>query len=296
MDTVLVTGGTGFIGKQLCNQLWFKGYNVIILSRRKSKNPHSFYWNIKDNHIDKEAIINADYIIHLAGAGIADKRWTKKRKQLLFDSRVNSTNLLHNKVKELNPKLKGFIAASGIGYYGTETSEKIFSEDDESGKDFLSYICKFWEKSSLQFNTLKIRTVIFRTGVVFSKEGGALPKILKPIKFGFGAVLGNGNQYMPWIHIDDLCELYIQAIENTNFEGVYNAVAPELITNKELTYQIAKRLNKKIYLPPIPSILLKLFFGQMSTILLKGSRISCGKINIQKFKFLYQTLKDTPLN
>jgi len=292
METVLVTGGTGFIGKKLCNKLKSKGYNVTILSRKKSNDSNSFYWNIKNNYIDSEAIINANYIIHLAGAGIADKRWTKKRKQLLFDSRIISTNLLFEKVKELNPTLKGFIVASGIGFYGTITSNKIFSEQDEPGKDFLSYVCKFWEQASLKFKSINIKTVIFRTGVVFAENGGALEKIVTPIKKGFGAVLGKGDQYMPWIHINDLCALYIEAIENKNFDGIYNAVSPEFITNKEITYQIAEKLNKKIFLPPIPSFLIKIIFGKMSIILLKGSRISCEKIKIQKFDFHYNSFKN----
>lgn len=296
METILVTGGTGLIGKHLCKQLKIKGYSVLVLSRSKSNNPTYYYWNVDENYVDEEPIKKANYIIHLAGAGIADKRWTKKRKQLLFDSRVNSTNLLFNKVKEFNPQLKGFIAASGVGYYGTITSNKIFNEQDDSGKDFLSYICKYWEKASLQFNSINIRTVIYRTGVVFTQKGGALEKIVSPIKKGFGAVLGKGNQYMPWIHIDDLCELYSQAIENTNFTGIFNAVSPEHITNKKLTFQISERLNKKIYLPSIPSILIKFIFGKMSIILLKGSRISCKKIIALKFKFYFESIKDIPLN
>jgi len=296
MDTVLVTGGSGFVGKHLCRKLKDKGYNVLIVSRKKNQEPNYHFWNVTENFIDQEAIIKANYIIHLAGAGIADKRWTKKRKQLLFDSRVNSTNLLFNKVKEINPNLKAFISASGVGYYGTSTSQRIFTEQDESGKDFLSYICKFWEKAALQFNSLNIRTVIFRTGVVLAKKGGAFEKMIKPIKLGIGAVLGKGNQYMPWIHIDDLCRMYIKAIEDSEVNGIYNAVAPEHITNKEITYQIAKTLNKKIYLPPIPAILIKLIFGKMSIILLKGSRISCKKISSLKFKFLHKTLKETALN
>ena len=291
MDTILVTGGTGLIGKHLCRMLKGKGYHVLILSRSKSKNPDFFYWNIDENYIDEEAIINADYIIHLAGAGIADKRWTKKRKQLLFNSRVNSTNLLFQKVKELNPQLKGFFAASGIGYYGTITSNKIFIEEDESGKDFLSYICKFWEKASLQFNSINIRTVIFRTGVVFSKDGGAFQKITQPIRQGIGAVLGSGNQYMPWIHIDDLCNMYIKAIKDAQINGIYNALSPEHITNKQLTSIIAKRLNKKIWLPNIPEFVLHLLFGEMSTILLKGSRVSSEKIEKSGFNFKFKELK-----
>jgi len=291
METILITGGTGLVGKQLSYLLNEKGYKVLILSRTKNEDPASFYWDIFKNYIDEKAIINADYIIHLAGAGIADKKWTKARKRVIIDSRIKSANLLFKKVKKLNPKLKGFIAASGIGYYGATTTEKIYEEKDTSRDDFVSEICKLWEKASLQFNTLHIRTVIFRTGVVFSKRGGAFPKIFKPIKFGFGAVIGDGNQYIPWIHIDDLCNLYIDAIENKELKGVYNAVAPEPITNKNLTYQISKKLNKKIFLPNIPPAFIRIIFGEMNSILLKGSRASSKKIKETGFKFKFQNLE-----
>lgn len=290
MDTILITGGTGLIGRTLQKKLLSKGYKVIVLSRRKSTNPSQFYWNIKDGIIDSIAIKQADYIIHLAGAGIADKRWTKKRKKELIDSRVDSTKLLLQKTKEFNPKLKGFIAASGIGYYGAITSKKTFSENNKPGTDFLAAICEVWEKESLKFKSENIRTVILRTGVVFSKNGGAFEKIVNPIKKGFGAVLGKGNQYMPWIHMDDICKLYIQAIENDNYSGIYNAVAPEHITNKELTHKIALELNKKVWLPPVPSIMLKLIFGKMSVILLEGSKVSSEKIKNIGFQFQYDSI------
>ncbi len=290
METILITGGTGLIGKQLANLLNKKSYKVLVLSRTKKEEPTLFYWDITTNYIEEQAIMEADYIIHLAGAGIADKRWTKARKKVLINSRVASTNLLFKKVKEINPNLKGFIAASGIGYYGATTSENIYEEEDTSGNDFISEICKLWEKASLQFNSLNIRTVIFRTGVVFSNKGGAFPKICKPIKFGFGAALGNGNQYMPWIHIDDLCNMYIDAIENNELKGVYNAVAPDYYTNRQLTKKIANTLGKKIWLPNIPSFIFKFVFGEMAVILLKGSNVSSKKIEKTGFQFKFPTV------
>ncbi|MDX1829868.1 MAG: TIGR01777 family oxidoreductase [Lutibacter sp.] len=291
MVNILITGGTGLIGKHLANLLNKKGYKVLVLSRTKKEEPTSFYWNINNNYIDEQAIIETDYIIHLAGSGIADKKWTKARKKVLINSRVDSTDLLFKKVKEINPNLKGFISASGIGYYGAATTEKIYEENDTSGDDFVSEICKLWEKASLQFNSLNIRTVIFRTGVVLSNEGGAFPKIFKPIKFGFGAALGSGNQYIPWIHIDDLCNMYLEAIENNELKGVYNAVAPDYCNNKQLTKKIASSLGKKIWLPNIPSFIFKLIFGEMSIILLKGSRVSSKKIMNTGFKFKFQNLE-----
>ncbi len=290
MTSILVTGGTGFIGNHLCNLLRSKGYNVLILSRNKTDNPNTFYWNISENYIDPKAIQIADYIIHLTGAGIADKRWTKKRKEELIDSRVKSTNLLFNKIKELNPTLKGFISASGIGFYGAVTSNKIYSEKDSVGTDFLAKVCNVWETASNQFNTLNIRTVIFRTGIVLSKKGGAFEKMSQPIKLGFGSPIGTGNQYIPWIHIDDLCNMYVEAIENNELNGIYNAVAPDYVTNEFLTKSIATMLHKRAWLPNVPSFMLKLIFGEMAVILLEGSRVSSEKIKSTGFKFKYSFL------
>jgi hypothetical protein len=291
MTSILITGGTGLIGKRLSFLLTQKGYNVLILSRNNANNSNIYKWNIDDGYIEEKAIYKADYIIHLAGAGIADKRWTKRRKHELLASRINSTNLLYKKIKEFNPKLKGFIAASGIGFYGATTTSKIYQENDSSGTDFLSNICVQWEKASLQFKDKNIRTVIFRTGVVLTKKGGAFEKITKPIKMGLGAALGSGNQYMPWIHIDDLCEMYIEAIKNNELNGVYNAVAPTHVTNKTLSKKTAKELNKPFFMPNIPSFVFKIIFGKMAVILLEGSRVSSEKIINTGFKFKYPTLK-----
>jgi uncharacterized protein (TIGR01777 family) len=296
MTSILITGGTGLIGKHLCNVLRSKGYNILILSRNKTNNPNTYYWNISENYIDPKAIQTADYVIHLAGSGIADKRWTKKIKKELIDSRVKSANLLFSKIKTLNPNLKAFISASGIGYYGTITSEKIFKETDASGNDFLATVCKVWEEASNQFNSLNIRTVILRTGVVFSKKGGAFEKMSQPIKLGFGSPIGTGNQYIPWIHIDDLCNMYVEAIENNELNGIYNAVASDYVTNEFLTKSIATILDKKAWLPNVPSFILKLIFGEMAVILLEGSRVSAEKIKSTGFKFKYpfllEALKD----
>jgi len=291
MASILVTGGTGLIGKKLCDLLRKKGYKVAVLSRNQNIKPNTYYWNTDTWYVDAKAIIEADYIIHLAGAGIADERWTEERKRILINSRVNTANLIFEKVKELNPNLKGFIAASGIGYYGATTSEKIYNENDAPREDFISDICKVWEKASTQFNTINIRTVILRTGVVFSSNGGALEKLSKPIKLGVGAALGNGKQYVPWIHEDDLCDMYIEAIENREFNGIYNAVAPEHISNKSLTKNIAEKLKKPLWLPNIPAFFLKLILGEMAVIILQGSRISSEKIASTGFKFKFPTLE-----
>jgi hypothetical protein len=292
MASILVTGGTGFIGRALFDLLRTKGHTVLILSRTKTDKPNTFYWNLAERYIDPAAIINTDYIIHLAGEGIADKRWTQQRKKDLINSRVKTANLLFEKVKELNPNLKGFIAASGIGYYGATTSEKIYEENDAAGEDFISEICKVWEKASLKFDAINIRTVIFRTGVVLAKEGGALEKLSQPIKLGVGAPIGSGEQYIPWIHLEDLCNMYLFAIENEEIKGIFNAVAPEHLTNKSLTKIIAEKLKKPLWLPNIPAFMMKLILGKMAVIILEGSRVSSEKIMATGFQFKYPTLNE----
>lgn len=292
MDTILITGGNGLIGKHLSKVLRAKGYHISILSRTTNEAPNVYFWDIGKNFIEPKAIQEANYIIHLAGAGIADERWTNKRKKELVNSRVESTKLLYENVLKLNPNLKGFIAASGIGYYGTVTSVKIMTENDPPGNDFLAKTCMLWEQESLKFDAINIRTVILRTGVVLTEQGGALEKLIKPIKLGMGAILGTGKQYVPWIHINDICNMYVEAIENKKIHGIYNAVAPEHITNTELTKNIAAALHKKIRLPNIPSLVLKAMLGKMAVVLLEGSRISCEKIEKEGFQFQFPKLNN----
>lgn len=291
MATILITGGTGLIGQHLQELLLQKQHTVNVLTRSKTKKPHTFFWDVENGIIDDEAIKTADFIIHLAGANISDKRWTPTQRKIIIDSRVNTANLLLQKVKELNPNLKGFIAASGVGFYGAVTNNHIYTENDSFGTDFLSKVCQLWEQESLNFESAGIRTVIFRTGVVLTKTDGALAKITQPIKLGVGAPIGRGKQYMPWIHINDLCNLYSQSVENENFNGIYNAVAPQHITNKELTTTIANHLKKPLWLPNIPAFVLQLLFGKMAVILLQGSRVSSKKIENLGFKFKFPTIE-----
>lgn len=292
MSSILITGGTGLIGKQLQQKLLNKNYQVKILSRNpKSKN--EFRWNIKENYIDETAFENVTHIIHLAGAGIADKRWTTERKKELINSRVKSTNLLLNKVKELEIPLQSFISGSAIGYYGAVTLDKIFTEKDKPANDFISEICVKWEKSVLQFQSLEIPTTILRTGIVLSKKGGALEKMNTPL---FLSALGTGNQFMPWIHIEDLCNLFIKAVENNSFSGIYNAVAPEHQTNKSFTKSLGKILKKPVLPMNAPSFVLKTALGELAYLLLNGSRVSSEKVTRMGYKFQYKTLEDALTN
>jgi len=296
MSRVLISGGSGLVGRHLCKKLQEREYEVAILSRSSKPGTKSrfYYWNINRNEIDREAINSCDFIIHLAGVNIGAKRWTIKRKKEIIDSRIKSIDLIFNNIDKRNNKLKAFISASAVGYYGALTSEKIFSETDSSSSDFLGETCSLWEKAADQFTEIGIRTVKIRTGVVLSKEGGALSKLLLPAKLGLASAIGSGKQYMPWIHMDDLCDIYIQAIENETLSGAYNAVAPEHITNKALSRKIARALHKPFWFPNIPAFVMKIIFGEMSVMLLKGSRISSDKIQAAGFQFRFPQL-DTAL-
>ena len=273
------------IGNKLTQLLIENNHEVVILSREPSKK-NEFKWDISEGSIDEKALINVDYIIHLAGAGIADERWTTKRKKILIDSRVESANLLYEKVKKLQIPLKGFISASGIGYYGAVTTEEIFEETAKSGHDFLAEICLKWEAAAMQFAEEQIPVTILRTGVVLSSTGGALEKMRTPVV----TPLGSGKQYLPWIQIDDLCEMYLKVVEN-NITGIYNAVAPEHHTSYSFSKELAKSIQKPFVGIPVPSFLLKIMFGKMAIILLEGSRISAKKVEKSGFSFQFETLK-----
>lgn len=292
MAKVLITGGTGLIGNDLSKSLQERGYEVAILSRARSKEEEilTFSWDIDKSEIDQEAIAFADYIIHLSGANIGEKRWTPKRKQQILDSRVKSGQLIFDEIRKQNKNLRAFISASGIGYYGAITSDKIFSESDPPGADFLGQTCREWEYLADKFEDAGIRTVKIRTGVVLSNRGGVIPKLAMPIKTGFGSTIGSGNQYLPWIHMDDLCGIYMKAIEDSHMLGAYNAVSPEHLTMKEFTGTLAKILKKTLWLPNIPAFVMKMVFGKMSVMLLQGSRVSSAKIQGAGYKFLFPNL------
>ncbi|MCF6268274.1 MAG: TIGR01777 family oxidoreductase [Melioribacteraceae bacterium] len=293
MVKILIAGGTGLIGKHLCKRLQEKGYDVAILSRARNKKGTipTYIWDLEKKEIEKEAINRADCIINLAGANIGEKRWTDKRMQLIIDSRIKTGELIFSKIKEQNKDLKTYISASAIGYYGTKTSDKIFTETDPPSKDFLGETCRRWEQTANKFQELGIRVVKIRTGVVLTSEGGALSKMIIPVRMGIGSAIGKGNQYLPWIHIDDLCKIYIKAIEDIEMEGAYNAVAQDHKTNKEFTQILARVLKKPFWFPNLPAIIIKLMLGKMSEILLSGSRISSDKIEAAEYNFLFPELE-----
>lgn len=293
MDTVLITGGNGLVGRNLAQRFSEKGYKVGLLSRSGEKDTKysNYFWDPYRNEIDKEALLNADYIIHLAGANIGDKRWTKRRKQELEESRVKTGEFIFEKIKAAGRKPEAFISASGTGYYGATTSERIYSENDNSADDFIGELCRRWENSADRFEGSGIRTVKIRTGIVLAEKGGALGRISAPARIGFASGLGTGNQYLPWIHLEDLCNIYVKAVEDHTMTGAYNAVAPEQCTNNEFVKAVARALKKPFLAPKVPSFMIRILFGEMAEIVLEGSRVSSDKIRKAGYIFRFPELQ-----
>lgn len=291
---ILITGGSGLIGKVLTQSLQDAGHEVAILTRRlDSKSTVTQYlWNPNRKEIDADALSGVEAIVHLAGANIAEKRWTKQRWEEIYSSRVASAQFLYEKVKECKIPLKSFISSSAIGWYGAATSEEVFTEEADYADDVLGALSMAWELAADQFLDLGCSVSKVRTGIVLTNEGGALPKMTKPILMGIGSSLGSGKQYMPWIHLDDLCAVYTQLVEHQLPAGVYNGVAPESITNRDLTKLLAKVLHRPLWLPNVPSFLLSLIFGEMATILLNGSRVSANKLIENGFQFKHPKTRE----
>lgn len=294
MTKVLITGGSGLIGQHLSKMLVQRGYEVNILSRsvQIQADVNTYLWDYRSKKIDAEALAGVDYIIHLAGANVGEKRWTASRKQQILDSRVGSAEFLLEQIKAQGISLKGFISASAVGYYGTATTQNIYVEDDAPATDFLGQICFSWEQVADKFETIGARTVKIRTGLVLDRNGGALKKMAASFQFRTQIVLGSGLQYLPWIHIDDLCAVYIRALEDAEMSGSYNAVAPEHITYQDFATQLSVHFPKPLLTLRMPAFVLKALMGQMSEILLEGSRISCQKLEETGFQFSYASLKE----
>lgn len=300
MSTILITGGTGLIGSALTPMLTGKGHKVVILTRSEKAadvNGVSYAaWDVKSQKINENAVSSADYIIHLAGAGVADKRWTSDRKKEITESRTQSGALLVKALQQVPNKVKAVVSASAIGWYGKDENrspkKKSFTEDMRPDKEFLGETCRKWEESIEPVKEAGKRLVKLRIGIVLSNEGGALPEFKKPVRFGIGGVLGSGKQVISWIHIEDLCRMFVYAIENESMEGVYNAVAPAPVRNKELALLLAKKMKGRFFVHMhVPSFVLKTMLGEMSVEVLKSATVSSEKIRSAGFVFLYPSIE-----
>lgn len=291
-EIVLITGANGMVAKRL-RQLLLPRFNVRFLTRNPKKDDE-FHWDLQKQIIDVHALIGVNHIIHLAGADISEKRWTKSRKAEIISSRVDSAELLFKKLSENNLKIKSFITASAIGYYGSSDQVQKLNEASSKGDGFLADVVDQWERVADQFLLEKVaeRVVKIRTGVILAKEKGALPKMTLPIKYGIGAPLGTGKQNISWIHIDDICRIYQFVIERSELQGVFNGVSPNPVTNKELTREIARKIKRPTLFPSIPSWILKIVFGEMSSVLLDNIKVSSQKIEKAGFQFQFPNIKE----
>ncbi len=288
MKNILITGGSGLIGKVLTSKLINIGHEVAWLSRKpETKDQKSFAWDIQKQEMDIEALNWCDAIIHLAGAGVAEEKWTQERKKEIVESRTLSTQLLVNQLRTMDKRPKNVIAASAVGYYGMDTGDKLISEGDPAGNDFLAEVVKKWESSTEQFENLGIRTVRLRVGIVLAKDGGALSEMLKP---PVAAPLGNGKQYMSWIHIGDLADMFIHALTNSGLHGIYNAVGPTPVSNSILTQRAAKFKGKPFVNIGVPGFALKIALGEMAEMVLGGNRVSNDKIHSSGFQYQFPEL------
>jgi uncharacterized protein (TIGR01777 family) len=293
LKNILITGASGLIGTRLTEMLIGRNHHVSHLGRsKKAGNVPSFVWDVDNNKLDEDALTNVDTIVHLAGASVGEKRWTNERKNEILESRIRSTRLLFETLRKGNHKVTSFVSASAIGYYGFESDGKFISEQHPAGTDFLASVTRQWEEETEKITGLGLRTVKLRIGIVLSEKGGALKQMATPVKFLVGAPLGSGNQYISWIHLDDLCNMFIKAIQDSNMRGAYNAVAPNPVTNRELTKVIASALKKPLILPPVPKFALAIILGEMAEIVVTGSKISPEKIMKEGFQYQYTRVED----
>jgi len=292
MKKVLIAGGSGLIGKELIKACADKNYEVAILSRsNKSINGAKvIQWDLKKGTINGD-ISSYDYIINLTGAGIADKPWTTKRKKVIIDSRVQSADLLKKTLTKSGHRPKAIINASAIGYYGDSGDTVLTENSPIQTKEFLSEVCDLWERAGQTLESVTSRLVILRIGTVLSDEGGALDKMVPPIKLGMASYLGSGKQWMSWVHIKDITKMMIHFIEHDNTQGIYNGVSPNPMTNKEFTKVLKKVINRFALVLPAPTLAIKTIFGELSRLVLNSNRVSAEKVMATGFEFSFPDLE-----
>lgn len=292
---VLITGATGFVGKYILKELAYRGHEIVIVSRdiekakKKIAIPHSaFQWDPSTEELPAEALEGVEAIIHLLGENIAAGRWTKKLKDKIYNSRIKGTKNLVSTINSKGSSVKTLVSSSAIGYYDINTKADL-TEDSPKGKNWLSTVCHDWENEVSKAENK--RTVILRTGVVLGSDGGAMDKMMLPFKMGVGGILGDGKQWMSWIHVKDLACLFVEAIEKEEYKGVYNAVASGSVNNHRFTKTLGKVLSRPT-LFPVPKFALKALFGEMSSILLDSQKVIPKRLTEAGFKFKFDNLTD----
>jgi len=292
---ILITGATGLIGSKIVDLCMEENISVNYLTTSKGKiedkpNYKGFYWNAKNGEIDVKAFEGVSAIVHLAGATIS-KRWTNSYKKKILESRVQTANLIYDTLKDIDHTIVQFISASGISIYPNSKTKLYYEESAEVDDTFLAEVVVAWEAAADQFRALSMEVCKIRTGVVLSKKDGALEKLIQPVKAGFGAALGSGKQWLSWIHVDDLACIYMEAILK-EWEGIYNAVAPNPVTNQKMTQKIAEKLEKTLWLPDVPGFFLKLILGEMAVLVLEGQLVSSSKIEKNGFRYKYHNIEN----
>ncbi len=293
MASVLIAGGSGLIGRRLSVMLTEQGHCVMLLSRKANSDAGftTFTWHPAEGKIDHQAIRQADVIINLAGAGIADTHWTPTRKREIIDSRVQSTRLLLESIQCTGHNPRCYLSGSAIGIYG-DRGEEFLDEYADSGAGFLAESCLAWEAAIREVANAGVRTVALRIGIVLSTQGGALEKMLIPARLGAGVYFGSGRQWYSWIHIDDVCRMFIHAMEQEYMTGFYNAVAPNPVRNKELVVALQRALRLPPIVLPAPTPVLRLAMGEMADVVLNSTRVTSQKISDAGFRFEHPHLSE----
>lgn len=289
MKRVVISGGTGMIGSHLSKLLDGEGFEVVHLTRkvREGGQYRSYMWDPRQGYCDPDAFREGDAIIHLAGANIGARPWTRARRREIISSRTSTAELLYRSSAGSGVIPSVFVTASGISIYGSATTEKVYREDDPPAGDFLAQTCRLWESAADPFAAAGARVIKIRTAVVLAPSGSALSKLTLPAKAGLIVRLGSGRQYFPWIHIDDLCRIYLKAVSDVTMTGTYNAAAPDHITHEMLMAEVARQKRLPVFLPRIPGWVLKIILGEMSSVLIAGSRISSDRLMDSGFVFSY---------